>query len=273
MAVACCQPGDADAPWLTGRFVVLGQVPIMRALRTKLPTLRAWAVHFYTSLGLVAGLLALIATADGRPRDVFIFLGLALWIDATDGMLARGWEVTVWTPRFDGRKLDDITDYVNYTLVPVFFIYQFGLVSEAWTLSLPIVLMASAYGFCQKAAKTEDGYYTGFPSYWNVLAFYFYLFGPHPALYGALLVLFSALVFVPIKYIYPSRTPFLRSLNIALGFFGFLIICLIVINFDDPDPRLVYLSLIYPIYYMVLSFYLHFRPRLHSWLRFSHSRD
>ena len=85
----------------------------------RLPTIRAWAVHFYTSLGLVAGLLALIAVAEGRARDVFIFLGLALWIDATDGILARGWEVIVWTPRFDGRKLDDITDYLNYTLIPV----------------------------------------------------------------------------------------------------------------------------------------------------------
>jgi phosphatidylcholine synthase len=66
----------------------------------------------------VAGLLALIAVAEGRPRDVFIFLGLALWIDSTDGMLARGWEVRIWTPRFDGRKLDDITDYLNYTFIP-----------------------------------------------------------------------------------------------------------------------------------------------------------
>ena len=245
----------------------------MRFLRNKLPTIRAWAVHFYTSLGLIAGLLALIAVAEGRPRDVFIFLGLALWIDATDGMLARGWEVTVWTPRFDGRKLDDITDYLNYTVVPVFFMYQFGLVSGVWTLSLPVVLLASAYGFCQKAAKTDDGYFTGFPSYWNVLAFYFYLLDMPPAVSGLLLLFFAVMVFVPIKYIYPSRTPVLRTLNIGLGFFGFLTLCLIMINFDHPDPRLVYLSLIYPVYYMVVSFYLHFRFRFRSLLGFSSPRD
>lgn len=241
----------------------------MRILHTRMPTVRAWAVHFYTSLGLVAALLAIFAAAEGRARDVFIFLALALWIDATDGMLARGWEVLVWTPRFDGRKLDDITDYLNYTFIPVFFVYQFGLVSGVWMLSLPLVLLASAYGFCQKAAKTEDGYFTGFPSYWNVLAFYFYLLDTPPALNGLLLVFFAVMVFVPIKYIYPSRTPVLRALNIGLGFFAFIILCLIMINFDHPDPRLVYLSLIYPIYYMVVSFYLHFRPRFRSLLGFS----
>jgi phosphatidylcholine synthase len=246
----------------------------MRPLGSRLPSIRAWSVHFYTSLGLVAGLLALIAVAEGRPRDVFIFLGLALWIDSTDGMLARGWEVLVWTPRFDGRKLDDITDYLNYTFIPVFFIYQFGLVSGIWTVALPVVLLASAYGFCQAAAKTEDGYFTGFPSYWNVLAFYFYLLHTAPAVNGLLLLFFAVMVFVPIKYVYPSRTPVLRQLNIGLGLFGFLIACLIVINFNHPDPRLVYLSLIYPIYYLILSVVLHFRPNLRSWPGVSsHGRD
>jgi phosphatidylcholine synthase len=245
----------------------------MKGLRGRLPTMRAWAVHFYTSLGLVAGLLAIIAVAEGRPRDVFFFLGLALWIDATDGMLARGWEVTVWTPRFDGRKLDDITDYLNYTFIPVFFAYHFGLVTGVWTVSLPVVLLASAYGFCQKAAKTEDGYFTGFPSYWNVLAFYFYLLKTPSALNGILLFFWAVMVFVPIKYIYPSRTPVLRTLNIGLGFFGFLILCLIMVNFNHPDPRLVYLSLIYPVYYIVVSFYLHFRPRFRSLLHFSSPRE
>jgi phosphatidylcholine synthase len=239
---------------------------------SNLPKMRAWAVHFYTSLGLIAGLLALIAVAEGRPRDVFLFLGLALWIDSTDGMLARGWEVITWTPRFDGRKLDDITDYLNYVFIPVFFIYHFELVSGIWTLVLPLVLLASAYGFCNKAAKTEDGYFTGFPSYWNVLAFYFYLLNSPSAGVGLLLLFFTLMVFVPIKYIYPSRTPILRQLNIGLGFFWFLIICLIMINFKHPDPRLVYLSLIYPVYYMLLSFYLHFRPRFDSLFRFSSPR-
>jgi len=233
---------------------------------------RAYAVHFYTSLGLVAGLLALIATAEGRPRDVFVFLWLALWIDSTDGMLARGWEVLVWTPRFDGRKLDDITDYLNYVFIPVFFIYRFELIARPWAPVLILVLLASAFRFCHKTAKTEDGYFTGFPSYWNVIAFYFYVLRGSPDVHGLILLFFALMVFVPLKYIYPSQTPVLRWFNIGLGAFWFVTVCIMTADFDRPNPSLAYLSMVYPAYYMLVSVYLHFRPRLDSMLRISRAR-
>ena len=88
----------------------------------------AWGVHLYTSLGLVAGFLALLAVFDGNLRASWVFLGLALFIDATDGGLARKADVKRWTPHFDGRKLDDIVDYLNYTFIPVVFAYRYGLV-------------------------------------------------------------------------------------------------------------------------------------------------
>jgi phosphatidylcholine synthase len=102
-----------------------------------------------------------------------------------------------------------------------------------------------------------------------VLAFYFYLLSTPTAVNGLLLIFCALMVFVPIKYIYPSRTPVLRTVNIGLGFFALLIMCLIIINFDHPDPRLVYLSLIYPVYYVTLSLFLHFRPHFQSLLGFS----
>ena len=40
---------------------------------------------------------------------------------------------------------------------------------------LVVALVASAYGFCQMPAKTTDGYFVGFPSYWNIVAFYLYV--------------------------------------------------------------------------------------------------
>ena len=240
--------------------------------KTKMATIRAYAVHFYTALGLAAALLAVIAAAEGRARDVFLFLGIALWIDSTDGMLARGWEVLVWTPRFDGRKLDDITDYLTYTFVPIFFAWRFGLVTGGWLIVLVVVLMASAYGFCQKAAKTDDGYFTGFPSYWNIAVFYMYVLKGEPVVNGLVLAVLAVLVFVPIKYIYPSRTPALRKLNITLTVLWFVAYCVITLQMDYPDPALVHLSLVYPIYYGVASLYLHFRPHFDSWLRTARAR-
>lgn len=238
----------------------------------RVPIARAYAVHFYTALGLAAALLAVIAVAEGRARDAFIFLGIALWIDSTDGMLARGWEVVVWTPRFDGRKLDDITDYLTYTFIPVFFAWRFELVTGTWLVVLAIVLMASAYGFCQKAAKTDDGYFTGFPSYWNIAIFYMYVLHGQPVANALILLALAVLVFIPIKYLYPSRTPAFRRLTLSLTILWFIAYCLITLQLDNPDPLLVHLSLIYPIYYGVVSFYLHFRPQMASWLRTARAR-
>ncbi len=139
--------------------------------------LRAWGVHLYTSLGLVAGFMALLAVFDGHLSRVVGLLGLALFIDATDGTLARVADVKRWTPHFDGRKLDDITDYLNYTFVPVVFAYRYGLVTGlAGQVILGLVLILSAYGFCRVVAKTDDGYFTGFPNFWNILILYLYLF-------------------------------------------------------------------------------------------------
>jgi phosphatidylcholine synthase len=232
----------------------------------RLAVVRAYVVHFYTSLGLIAALLAMIAAAEGRPRDVFIFLGLALWIDSTDGTLARGWEVKVWTPRFDGRKLDDIIDYMTYTFIPVFFAYKFGVVTPAMIPVLVIVLMASAYGFCQQAAKTDDGYFTGFPSYWNIAIFYMYVLHGNPVVHALILLALAIMVFIPVKYIYPSQTPILRHVNVAISGFWFVCYCIIVATLPNPDPRIIYVSLLYPTYYMGMSFYLHFSPRVSSWL-------
>ena len=86
-------------------------------------------------------------------------------------------------PSFDGRRLDDIIDFLNYTFLPMLLIWRADLLppgQEAW-LILP--LLASVYGFCQVQAKTDDGYFLGFPSLWNVVAFYLYVLplGPGPA--------------------------------------------------------------------------------------------
>ena len=67
-------------------------------------------------------------------------------------------------------------------------------------------MVASGYGFCHVEAKTDDHYFRGFPSYWNLVAFYLYCLHLG-ALAGTIIVaVFAVMVFVPIKYIYPNRT-------------------------------------------------------------------
>lgn len=222
-------------------------------------TMRAWATHFYTALGLVAAFLALLATVEGRARDVFVYLAVALFIDSTDGFMARGWDVLRWTPDFNGRKLDDITDYLTYVFIPAYFAYRFELVTGPWAVVLLLVLLASAYGFCSEAAKTDDGFFTGFPSDWNIVVFYMYILRSAPELNATVLFILAVMVFIPIKYLYPSKTKFLKPISLGGGALWAVACIVLLITLDNPPMWLAYISLLYPIYYFAASFYLHFR--------------
>lgn len=218
---------------------------------------RAWSVHLYTSLGLLIGLLALEAVFAGEAQRAIIWLGLATLIDATDGVLARRFQVTRWAPQFDGRTLDDIVDYLNYVFIPVVFAYRFELVPPAAVPVLGLVLMAAAYGFCQTTAKTPDGYFTGFPNFWNVMIFYLYLLRLPPWANVGILLVFVGLVFVPIRYISASTRPLRRwTLGIMAAFWVALIAMGITMN--NVDMRLVLGSLAAAVYYFGVSIYLHF---------------
>ena len=133
-------------------------------------------------MGLViAGAIAHLLVGDHpeRFRFAFLLMGLAVAIDSTDGWLARRARVKEVLPEFDGRRLDDIVDFLNYTFLPLLLVYQARVLPEAQSAWLLVPLVASAYGFCQSSAKTEDGFFLGFPSYWNLVAFYLYVLHYH----------------------------------------------------------------------------------------------
>jgi phosphatidylcholine synthase len=222
----------------------------------------AWSVHLYTALGAVAALEAIVFTVRGDVRGAFLWMAAALAIDSSDGTLARAARVKEVVPTYDGSKLDDIVDYLNYVFVPIFFAVETGLLPAGYAgLVAALPLLASAYGFCVSTAKTTDFFFTGFPSYWNVVVFYMYLVGASPALNALVLAALSALVFVPIGYLYPSRQPFLRPLTIALGIAWAVATLLAVHRLPERSPLLLYGSFAFPIYYFALSFYLHFGRR------------
>lgn len=222
----------------------------------------AWGVHAYTACGFVAGFLALQATIAGQAQVAFAWMLIAVLIDATDGTLARAVQVKHILPWFDGAKLDDIVDYFTFVIVPVVFLYQFQLLpASATLLFVAIPFLASAYGFCQAEAKTDDFFFTGFPSYWNIVAFYLYAAHTPVWFNGALVCFLSLCVFVPIRYIYPTRTPNFRLLTNLLGAIWVGILLVLLWQFPTPSDGLVWSSLAYPLYYTLLSFYLHKRTR------------
>jgi len=227
------------------------------------PVLAAWGVHLYTASGAVLGFLALEATARGNYGAAFAWLTLATFIDATDGTLARRARVKQVLPQFDGARLDDIVDYLNYVVVPVVLAYHAALLPSgpAGLAVCALPLLASGYGFCQLDAKTEDHFFKGFPSYWNVVVFYFYTLGTARWFNVAALVIFSVLVFVPIGYLYPSKNPTAQRTTYVLGLVWALCFMVLLAQFPHPSRRLAQLSMFFPVYYMAMSFHLHFRRR------------
>lgn len=219
-----------------------------------------WLVHFYTASGAVLAFLAALATFDDRFRSAFLFLIVSTLVDATDGMLARRARVKETTPNFDGARLDDIVDYLTFVFVPVLILYRGGHLPADWGLGVcAAVLLSSAYGFSSLDAKTDDYFFTGFPSYWNIVALYIHAARTPPVFNGVLLLVLVALVFVRIGWIYPSRTPVLLGLTNALGAIWAIMMLAVWYLLPDVPGSLLILSLFFPVYYTVLSLWLNAR--------------
>ncbi len=216
-----------------------------------------WGVHFYTALGAVMGVLALLSVARGNVQAAFLWLCVALAIDASDGALARYVRVKEVVPEYNGAELDDIMDYLNFVVVPVFLLLQTGLlVGPLGYAAGGGALLASAYRFCHADAKTPDHFFTGFPSYWNIVAFYLYVFEVGPDLSALVVGVLAAFVFAPLRFVYPSRTTFLRPLTIGLGLVWAVLGLMTLAALPERATGLATASLFYPAYYAGLSFYM-----------------
>jgi phosphatidylcholine synthase len=238
--------------------------------RRRFRQLLGWCVHFYTALGLVAaaGIAVLIVRGDAESfRTAFILMVVAVLIDATDGTLARAVHIKEVLPGFDGRRLDDLVDFLNYTFLPLCLIWRAQLLPPGTEFILLLPLLASAYGFCQVSIKTDDGYFLGFPSYWNVIAFYLYVLQPLPGWASVTMILvFALLTFVPTRYLYLSQKGRLNRWTNVLGapWAGMLVGVL----WELPPPeaprdgsasRLALASLFFPVYYLVVSWTISWR--------------
>jgi phosphatidylcholine synthase len=220
----------------------------------------AWLVHLYTALGLLAaaGMAVLIVRGDDEAfRDAFVLMVVATLIDATDGTFARRVRVKTVLPGFDGRRLDDLIDFLTFTSLPLLLVWRAELLPAGWEACLLLAFLASAYGFSQVNAKTPDGYFLGFPSYWNIVAFYLYALRPVPGWMSVALVVVPALLtFVPSRYLYPSQRGRLNLLTNVLGvpWLGLLAAVLWYLLTDPDRARwLALVSLYYPAYYLLVS--------------------
>ena len=216
----------------------------------------AWLAHLYTASGAATALAAVLALEAGDLRATFLWLALAVVIDATDGVLARTLKVKERLPWFDGAMLDNLVDYLTYVFVPALIVVKGGLVPPP--LGLPIgaaMLVASGYGFSRADAKvaTTDHFFTGFPSYWNIVAVYLVDWQLSPAANAVILVVLVMLVFVPLRYVYPSRTVAWRPATIVLGTIWGVCLTAMIWRLPGGGGMWSWLALVFPVYYLALS--------------------
>ena len=220
--------------------------------------LAAVAVHVYTALGAVLALLMVHFSYAGEVELVLWLFLAAMVVDGTDGFLARHFRVKELVPGFDGALLDNIIDYITYAFAPMVLLWSSGFLPEGWLggVVASIPLLASCFQFCRSDAKTEDHFFLGFPSYWNIAAFYLVVLGAGVAVTTTVLLALTVLVFVPIKYVYPSRTETAWWPTMTLTTLWLVQYAVILAQYPSPSVWLIVLSGGYVVYYAALSLHL-----------------
>lgn len=222
--------------------------------------LLANGVHLFTATGAVLGFLTLLAIWNGEIKLAIVYVIVAMFVDGFDGMLARWFDVRTYAAWIDGGLMDNIIDYLNYVVVASLLLVRVpNLMPQGFEMVAALsILLTSAFQFSQVEAKTDSSqsyFFKGFPSVWNFLVFYMMLLGLNPWINFAALVICNILVFVPIKFLYPTRNNRLRRLTYvltylygALGVWGLM-------QYPNVPVWVAPVSFVYVAYYAAMSFF------------------
>ncbi len=227
------------------------------AIPTKKPIRKALAygVHLFTATGAVWGFLTLLAIWEQNIKLAIIYIIIAMFVDGFDGMLARWVDVKTYAKGIDGALLDNIIDYLTYVVVASLLLIKVpNLLPAGFEMAGALsILLTSGYWFVQVDAKTEDHFFKGFPCYWNFLVLYMMMLKLNPWINLAVLVICNILIFVPVKYVYPSRTVRLRRLTLVLTYIYGAVGVWALLQYPDVPIWVMWASFVYIAYYLVLS--------------------
>jgi phosphatidylcholine synthase len=216
--------------------------------------LAAVGVHLFTASGAVWGLLALLAIADGRIKTALVWMAVTVAIDGADGALARLVRVREALPSVDGALLDNLVDYLNYVIVPAFLLVRTDRLPDGTELALAAAIcLSSAFQFVHADAKDGGQFFRGFPSYWNVVAFYAVVLELPPRLAAWGVAALAVLALTPIRFLYPSRTVPFRALTVGLSILWSAALLAVLAAYPEPPRWLALASLTYVVYYVGMS--------------------
>ncbi|NNE98311.1 MAG: hypothetical protein HKN25_04740 [Pyrinomonadaceae bacterium] len=228
---------------------------------TKIPTTLdkalAWGVHVFTASGLIAAFMSILAINGKDWRAAMAWLIVCQFIDGVDGALARKFRVKEVLPTMNGKTMDYVIDFATYAIIPAYFFYMAELVYPSWNLPLTfLILIVSAIYYGKEGMVSEDYYFIGFPVMWNMVVFYLLFVFNGPVWFNAsIIVIFSIMHFVPIKFSYPSRATRLRSVTIIFTASIMLIMPLVVWFYPEVPGWLKLAAIVNLAYFGVLAAY------------------
>jgi phosphatidylcholine synthase len=226
---------------------------------------RAWAVHGFTALGIVASMLALRDVLTDRPDYAILWLLITLLIDGVDGPLARALRVSERVPRIDGYTLDLIIDYVACVIVPACFMYEFHVVPQDnfGIFVLCVLVFTSAIWFARRDMMTDDFFFRGVPAAWNMVAPVMFLLDARSSV-GAIITLIlsvASLTNLPFPHIMRARFWFIPTVIGTIVWVGGMIFG----TFVYPDHPYIVRPLLYvgSAYFLTLALAKALRDRKH----------
>jgi phosphatidylcholine synthase len=210
----------------------------------------ALSVHLFTAIGVLLAFWALLLIVQGELQHSLFVMALAVIVDSIDGTLARRADVSTHASFIDGALMDNISDYLNWVFIPIFWAYIF--------LDIPFmagaaVLISSLFGFSHKRAKTEDHFFRGFPSYWNIVILYLYILYADVWISVSVILALAILVLLPVKFVYPSRTLVRRKMTLLLSIPFACMIIFMLFYLRETPLWLTLASFYYPVYYIMVS--------------------
>lgn len=180
--------------------------------------IKALSVHLLTATGAVLSMFAMLAAVEGKWQTMFLWLVLALLVDGIDGPLARRYDTPKNFPTYDGVLMDLIVDYLTYVFIPAYALFKSGMLT-GWTgwLAIIVICYGSVIYFADTRMKTKDKSFSGFPACWNMVVLVLFAIAPSQHTILAVVVLLTVGMFVPLKFVHPTRTKRWREVTLPVS--------------------------------------------------------
>jgi len=132
-------------------------------------------IHLWTLAGLAFAMLAAQQLLLGNHEAAVRWLLLVLFVDHTDGTLARRFKVADHIPLVSGETIDLITDVIGLTFVPMLFLWQAGVFLPGFGAPLGVAAAVTcSMKYAMKANLLKAGTSRGAPpAFFSVLVFWF----------------------------------------------------------------------------------------------------